>query len=803
MNYQRVIVDKRFLQRYVNNVQSNTGRVFSPPQVRTWNSQKWLDEVPPLCKADVSVMRWKIVDVLPQITDYTITSCQNLDHITMLNAFVYSIVFPKEFVVLAELGVWQSRESLLNFGKAITPDIKRIRCSEDERQPYSEIHSLAGYQQSEPEGWSMEDDVLALANAGKRHGLLGMDWDLVFDRALRYIAAGRVSTRPAYMTFEDFVHSGKWITSGSSSIGSVEWEMDGKTGHFKARKNMLTALYTTEELVNMVHTWNRTLYSRAFIKPELAKRRVAVASNIESYLNDSYVLYLMGHGYKNWVGVTLDETRNQEQQRVRETMIKMANGCWALPFDYASFDHQPTTSEIVKVIRFMTKDIDVRAQVYVTNMIVSYSNSYIWYQSAEKTATVKVTGGLPSGVRPTSLIGNIWNAAVCAIAIDITNSICQTNLVDYYRVRGDDSYFISNSCAALCILRLTLAGINAQGSNAKFGICNGYVEFLRTNISACTVRGWACRTIPTISQRKPWNPEPWSPVSETATLVNGVETIERRVMRPMPTLHQIIKVRFSRISKISSRWLTIPRRSGGFGLYNDVGWRSRSRLPTASRHLFNVKPTAVIDRPAWISKYNTSITNELYTQSFLSTTIATDDIPGTTSLLRGPYIYELRKVKTDFYKVGLPYIEPYVGWKLTSLSVVPIDKPQVFHSTDGKYTLMDLVSEYGIASQVGKLPSLMSIVKVMLPAAYNNIKGWTIKGWHITDAIDLACGDKPIARLPGISPLLNGYAKEIIWKDEIPARWKGRELIASKLYSSTYSVAAVIAASQLNLCYLY
>ncbi|APG76056.1 hypothetical protein 2 [Wuhan insect virus 31] len=765
-----------------------------------WNDQKWQEKTPPLCNADISILRWRIPDVMPYVSDKTVEILSNLDYVSFINCAIYSIVFPEQFEMLADIGVFDARDNIIQFGKRITSSIKRVNCEELHRQPFAEFHSLAGYQQAEPEGWDLRTEVEALANAGDEHGMCGSDFDREFDMALLAISEGRETEGPDYMDFQAYVRSGKWVTSGSSSIGHVQWEMDGKTGHFKARKNMLTCLYTADELIDLVDRWDKKLFSRAFIKPELAKRRVAVASNIESYLNDSYVLYLMGHGYKNWKGVTLDETRNQEQTRVRETMIRMGNGEYALPFDYAAFDHQPTTDEIVKIIKHMTRRIDPRARKYVTNMIVSYSNSYIWYQDKDGNHTLKVRGGLPSGVRPTSLIGNIWNACMCEIAVKRTAILMNANLVQYYKVRGDDSYFISPSVTALIMLRLVMAGINAKGSNAKFGIASGHVEFLRTNMTGVTTRGWACRTIPTLSQRKPWNPEPWSPVSETATLVKGVETICRRCNVDSNILMSIIERRFSKLTGLSKRWLSVPRRLGGFGLTKDVGWRARGKIPIPTRQQFDVKPAVNLELPEWLEGL---ISPEKYTEAFLSTTIATDDIPGTVGVLRGPYIKQLRNFKTEWDKIEVvPRTVMSSNW-LTSRTLVPEQQHIVYNSVDGKITLLEFMSQYGIASLAAKLDSMMEFMKRMFPAAYQRVKGISKRGWHISDAIDIATGDKPIARMPKVSPLLNTYAKEIVWTDGEPMRWSGRKQIGTELYRSTYAAAAALWQSQLNLCYLY
>ena len=144
---------------------------------------------------------------------------------------------------------------------------------------------------------------------------------------------------------------------------------------------MVTYLYTTDELYDLCKRWDGRLISRAFTKDELSKRRIAVASNIESYLCESYLLYNMTHVYKSWKYITLDESPAVEHNRTIEVSKLLKSGKWALPFDFKNFDHQPTTEEIQTIMSHDLNGVDVPKQYLQEwnnikyKVINSYSNN--------------------------------------------------------------------------------------------------------------------------------------------------------------------------------------------------------------------------------------------------------------------------------------------------------------------------------------------------------------------------------------------------------------------------------------------
>ncbi|KAL1479037.1 hypothetical protein MTO96_052194 [Rhipicephalus appendiculatus] len=140
------------------------------------------------------------------------------------------------------------------------------------------------------------------------------------------------------------------LRSGSSLIGRVDYEVEvdgeGRKGHFKARKNLVLDVYPFEDLVQRVRKHN-TQDNRALVKSEFGKIWLAVSAPLEVYLQQGYLYNVSGSAYLSWPGNTLEESVAAEMWRTERTFVRMASGAFALPYDFARFDHQPTTDEVV------------------------------------------------------------------------------------------------------------------------------------------------------------------------------------------------------------------------------------------------------------------------------------------------------------------------------------------------------------------------------------------------------------------------------------------------------------------------
>lgn len=85
----------------------------------------------------------------------------------------------------------------------------------------------------------------------------------------------------------------------------------------------------------------------AIIKTELSKIRLAVSCPVEVYLMQAWLFLVKGNAFTNWPANTLEEPLGKELLRQEETWHRLHQGVYSLPYDFAAFDHQPTTSEVV------------------------------------------------------------------------------------------------------------------------------------------------------------------------------------------------------------------------------------------------------------------------------------------------------------------------------------------------------------------------------------------------------------------------------------------------------------------------
>nr|UHS72444.1 MAG: putative RNA-dependent RNA polymerase [Totiviridae sp.] len=773
----------------------------------------------PRVKLDMSVRRMRMRDLVRVANDdlkYEMGYYTHLDYIFASNIMLYGLIHGVD--VLRELrqkGLFNDFDTFVDKASRISTYMKRLMIDlGNVKQRLVEIGSLIGYLQNDTVNWNTVEELKGLAEGGKQHGLITDNWDLVFVEYMKKIQTP--SKRVEFVTFEDYVKSDKWITSGSSSIGKVEWSYDDEKGKFKARKNMILDVYTGDELWDIVRSWTGYLESKAFIKDEVGKRRLAVASGIEPYLYESYILYLYGHGFKNWEGITLDESPVSQHNRVSGVVESLKSGAYALPFDFSRFDHQPTTKEIQTMILNLAEQNDVPigyAQEYkkiVHKIVGAYANSEIIMKIDDRLVKEKVIGGIPSGVRSTSLIGNEWNSIMTRRAQDIVIQLLGYDPILRKGIKGDDTYLLANTAVELYLFRLAYASINAIGVNAKFGISQRNCEFLRNEISVNGVRGWSNRTLPTIIQRKPWNPQPWSPNAEVATMANNIYLLERRLDFKLPKIHLANKMRWAYFTRQSYKWLELPVRLGGFGLYRYDGWEVNCKLPLTTKPVISVENLTKQSSLSWIDLSEQQL--ESYHLVSFTNKISTSDIVGPQKLFGREFLLKLRKLqpvwKKEDRKVQL--LKPFLNDPgLTSNARWPKIFPKYIPSNNPKYPdFQKWIREYDLlkkASQYDKSIKILSL-KEYLQVAYPSILTSLIKyesnGWHRTDAITLATGDYPTEPVKELHPILTPFVKEAV-KNAGVEYWKGRKNIAMKLYSVTKAQVTALMQSTTSRLYMY
>nr|WPV03051.1 RNA-dependent RNA polymerase [buhirugu virus 21] len=750
-------------------------------------------DLPIRTKGDIAISRLKIKDILfkidPEIKSFFSSNLCHLDQILLTNLIIWTQMWGLPILkAIYSTGLLNDFETFATKAAKLSSFVKRFPFSRsDAKQRFSEFNTLTGYMQVDFGNFSYEEELQQLAHGGNEHD---EEWTRSFNDNLDKLMT--IQPMPEFVSFEDYVKKGYWLTSGSSSIGKVEWSYDNDSGKFKARKNMLTDLYTAEELYEMALNWDAKLQNRVFIKDELAKRRLAVSSNVEAYFNQGYLLYLFGHGFKNYSYITLDEKPNEQHFRNVNLIKLLKNGSFALPWDFKGFDRQPRIEDIeaitnkigIRVMPNVPNQYKQQVRVIIAKNKTCYYNNYLYSPLTKQ--TVQQTGGLPSGIRPTSLIGNIYNANVTDMARAKTREIIGFDDIQEIKLRGDDTYIISKNWFTLLVFRYAYAALNITGENSKFGIMQNVCEFLRTEISTDGVRGWTNRAIPSVTQRKPWNPQPWTANNEVTTVANNIYLLERRSKMDLEWLHQCNKVKWSKYTHQSYLWLHLPKHHGGLGLYRWQGWKPNCKLPLARPPLFTV-PNTITDNVnlSWLK-----LTEEQkadYQKVEFSAKIAADDIPGPQKHLSRVYVEELRKLNVTWKKQTVPTTKIFkIDGPTIENNYWPKDKYVNLASENANFPVyIEFVRQHQIAKRAKvEMKSLMQYTAEYYPEIYKDILYYEARGWHRTDAINLACGSTPTEPTKIMNPLLTPFVSKMLQKSGLQ-HWRGRDFIANKLYSCT------------------
>lgn len=784
-------------------------------------------------KADRQIRRLWLTDLYNalNVNERKVINRINLDYVTTSNLIVYMKgVGQKIFTSVSQTGLFSNWDTFVIVSKEVNSLVKKLNTSLNVKELFAELNTLTGYQQLPFPGdnstippFDEGKEIRELATGGNRHGLVGLDWDKEFETSLEEVSHDSYNERIEWISLEDYIRSAEWATSGSSSIGKVTWVYDKDTGKIKARKNMLTYIYSFEEIIELVKRWSGQGENKPVVKSELGKVRLAVASGLEGYILESWMMKLSGHRYKAWEGITLDETPSEDINRTLKESFLFKQGNYSLPFDYASFDHQVTLNEVKKILRYYyghgLKVVPLNKKREYLNVldkvIWSIGHSYLNGVVNGKVVRVQITGGLPSGVRSTSVIGNIWNSVMTNIARKIAARLVNTDVVKALALRGDDSLIVTSSYLRCYLIRLCYQAINAIGNNRKFGILHKEGEFLRTVITNDGRKGWFNRSIPSLTQRKPWNSEPWELGGQIKTITDNCDATIRRAratfidtLKLGEYLEKAQNIWWEKRTKQSIRWLELPVRMGGFGLREWKGW-----LPDTKLRIYSPKTVSITNinneviLSTNLSWHNLQASEAAsYLNSGLNNLLRSDDVPGFAKKLNLKTFETFKKTKVSWRQVGL-----YSDYSTDSLEVPSgnysnIRFPQLLRkhwvSKDGTIDLNQFLREYKQAEQAGlKLNSLNYYFENLFPGLIEEVQSWIQRGWSKTDAIELAQGNIPIEPTRYINSQLTSYVKETIGKELL--HWRGKFKIARKLSQRTKQICKQLQNTRLSKYYDY
>nr|WAK77292.1 MAG: RNA-dependent RNA polymerase [Totiviridae sp.] len=513
------------------------------------------------------------------------------DYITMVNVLTAKIMFtrPIWWKTMDRAGCFAAGAEHFRLAARALSDIikkEKVALEPDDRVAFYECASLYGAMCPPVPGWDPVEESRALAEGGKdQHGLLlncspGYSVE-DFHLAVRQLAFVQPRDLPDPRPFRKWLWDEEWARSGASSLGRVEYSLkigdETKTGKFKARKNLVLDVVPIDELEERTRTYTRQ-DNVALIKTELAKIRLAVSCPIETYLAQAWIYLVTGNAYSNWPANTLEEPLHVEVARHEETWSRLQTGDYSLPYDFARFDHQPTTSE-VKAFQIATNicgrrfaTIDQISDYDQLSQCVTAGYDHATLTSPPGLGvqrTFHVTGGLMSGLRSTSCVGSGWNATFGEFAKKMIDEMRHPDNPPrvWQLVRGDDTQVTSPSFHDVLAIKIGYDAMGAIANESKFTLRQGRTEFLRIETED-RLRGYPCRTIPMMTQRRPWNARP---VVQEAGLEHVLKTMATlRLRLPSPEgldayrTHYI--ARSMRLLKFDHRLRNIPAALGGLGI---------------------------------------------------------------------------------------------------------------------------------------------------------------------------------------------------------------------------------------------
>lgn len=470
----------------------------------------------PLSNAQASIIKIRLVDWLrsvPYRSQYLpmleALSKAEFPYLCVVNIVGLTILNPKFYYYLNRAGYFSNFWDFKLSAKNLANVFKRSIMDNEIRGLFSELHNVLSFQ-VDPVPNELKVATEDFANSGKPR----KDWFPSPAECMSFPDHSFVRKED----LDDFISRTQWVTSGSASFGKYEMLIDEKSVKKKYNKAQIPLFFNQDE----IDLAPQDIVLNTFIKPEPAKRRMATAGDLPSYLIVSGIIALNNITPKIFKGSTLEATGFEEKVLNDEMLSLCSRGYWGCPYDFATFDHQPTISDLVTLHQLYANKDDPSAWPLFSGMYDTY------LYDAQDRLKFKVTGGLMSGLRTTSYDGNAFAMYVKTAVLWLANKL-KVNLVPVKEIyRGDDSsdFFDNPSAALLYTMLIHYSGLEL--GVGKFGIGKGNTEFLRNWYSDQGMVGYACRSIVAVNARKPWTNDEPDIALKKRSIIEGIQTTMRR-----------------------------------------------------------------------------------------------------------------------------------------------------------------------------------------------------------------------------------------------------------------------------------
>lgn len=656
---------------------------------------------------------------------------------------------------------------------------------------FVELATLTGYRNPPFPGFDVFKEARELADGGTvTHSLPGISFEDVARKTLRLDPQA-----VEQLGLKEHVMGARWVTPGASSLGRVEWEVDGDSGHFKARKNNLLFVFEPDELWDMYERWDGQQVNRTIIKSELSKIRLAVASDLFTYFDETWLSHYIGHGYDRWKGGTMAEDLQTQSNRLNE-MLTSLSGRVGLPFDYKGFDHQPPKIELQIIMRIILKE--ARRNVSNTHLaefdrisdraIRSFDGAVLITRDGDKKETLKVKGGLMSGLRWTSMIGNAWNSVVTAMVIKWLGKLGLEDVCVNRWIRGDDSAIVCKSWADAYMFRMGYQFAGILAGDGKFSIWREQMEFLRQWFDK-RVYAYPTRVLPGWVQQKPWNSEGW----DESGVMNALATLRDMLVRRgcgegVFTMWKTTRDIWCKRTRVDRRWVGLPVALGGLGMEPWTGWIPNHSLPRVGIEgikTVNLSRYAIDKWNGLAREYGVTLTaedaRELANEDAAST-MRGDDVPGVRKVLRDRWREKVRQLKGVKWTKAPP-VYPSL-WSRSGTDVVNLEARQdALNRLPSEWPYWRSLSRHVIGWRVmsklerygGEAPAKW--LKRTDPQGFRILKSLEKRGLRRHEALDWLFGELtfPLSSTnPVVGDVVQRASRSAIG-DPMKRRWKPHE----------------------------
>lgn len=643
-----------------------------------------LDEIFPFrTKIDRSIRRSRlndmrnVIDQEPMLMDVLKDAWRwSWDQIAVQNLVLAAFIMDDDYTWLKtvrEIGLFPcSLGCFTERAKLLSDTIKTHKVLLPDRLKYVELATFTGYRNPPYPGFDLVKEARELAGSGQvKHELYPGEFRDTAKEVLRMT----VTERPA-VGFRDWLASLSWATAGASSIGKIEWSLEDEQGRFKARKNMVPFLYSVDDLYDMCMK-RQEERDGSIVKSELGKIRLAVSNDIVSYLRASYVLHYIGNDYEQWKGSTLNEDLNKQTNRLLKIMNAI-RGRFSLPFDFKGFDHQPTRDELADIEDIIYSHAwrcsAFDDELFIIIQLLKWSDAHAVLSARDKKGEFlfDVKGGLMSGKRLTSIIGNAWNTVISEMALNTLKRMGFDIHEVLSAIRGDDKVGVFDTWIEAWLMQQSYTYHKVEGGAGKFSIWPGRTEFLRQEISD-RVRAYPARILPGLTQRKPWTSDPWSEDMVLKALKDVSDSVVRRGASRL-RCDVFMSIQYStwcRKNKLSMHWLELPIQKGGFGLLPWKGYLPDVALYRAQKP--NIQSNIKTD---WYESIYSEMSSkfipnapggEEYSRDYFSSLVVSDDIPVIRKQMRDSWRTEVAKQTVRWTARSM--ITPIPTWNATLAAV--------------------------------------------------------------------------------------------------------------------------------------